>query len=246
MALFKWIEKHESSPLFVIGMLLSIFLIGGSVVGVFYYFKNAEEERVEAFNQEELLIYNLNETDYESSQIDYIDEYIDLNSLEDLMELEKRFNNDDFSFLKDQYNNALEYKYFDEDSVYVGNITTAIEDSKNGESRFTSTAIEQFLNINRQLLTPELEKKIYISGTQMILVREDAADLAQQAEWDRKSEERKIYQVMKSTFDDITNYGENYIPEVHDDIVAQAASNTFGISIGEANRIYIDGEMGEY
>lgn len=49
-----------------------------------------------------------------------------------------------------------------------------------------------------------------------------------------------IYQFMKQKYDEITNYGENYIPETHDPMVAKMASEQFGISESEAGNIFIE------
>lgn len=244
--MFKTIKKNENSPLFAIVCLISFLILVGVIMAGVYYFEAAEEARVEAFNSEELLIYNINETKYESSPLRYINDYIEANSIENISELEERFNEVDFSFIKEKYNESINYTYFNNDSMNAGDLELAVANSLNGETRHTSAAIKSFLEINRELLTPELEEKIYTSETEMITVREEAANIAQQEEWDREREERKIYQAMKGAFNDLTNFGDNYIPEVHDNLIAEAASELFGISIAEANRIYIAGEMGEY
>lgn len=52
-----------------------------------------------------------------------------------------------------------------------------------------------------------------------------------------------IYKFMVDSYNQITNYGENYVPEYHDAIVSKMASEKFGISNSEADRIYIEKEM---
>ena len=54
----------------------------------------------------------------------------------------------------------------------------------------------------------------------------------------------EIYTYMKSQYDRLTDFGENYDPDVHDDMVAQMAAKKFGISSTEAGNIYIKQEMG--
>lgn len=61
-----------------------------------------------------------------------------------------------------------------------------------------------------------------------------------------KSSERAIYEFMKSAFDIETNYGEYYIPEVHDPLVGRMAAEKFGISPNEALDIYTKFEMQGY
>lgn len=52
--------------------------------------------------------------------------------------------------------------------------------------------------------------------------------------------EKVIYQFMESQYESITNFGENYAPEIHDPQVAELAAVKFGISREEAEQIYID------
>ena len=57
--------------------------------------------------------------------------------------------------------------------------------------------------------------------------------------------EEEIYQYMKTAYDELTNYGENYVPEIHDPLVAEMASERFGITEDEANNLYIKMEMNQ-
>lgn len=59
-------------------------------------------------------------------------------------------------------------------------------------------------------------------------------------------DKRAVYNFMKLKYDEITNYGENYDPETHDQLVAQLAAAQFGISEVEAGEIYINIEMNGY
>ncbi|NGY75746.1 hypothetical protein F6Y02_03825 [Bacillus megaterium] len=45
---------------------------------------------------------------------------------------------------------------------------------------------------------------------------------------------------MEDKFDEITNYGENYVPEVDDSKVVEAAAIHFDITEEEASEIYIN------
>ncbi|MBP1995207.1 hypothetical protein [Paenibacillus eucommiae] len=49
-----------------------------------------------------------------------------------------------------------------------------------------------------------------------------------------------IYKYMMDEFDQITNYGDNYDPEIHDLQVLKRASEHFNISISEADKIYLE------
>jgi len=48
---------------------------------------------------------------------------------------------------------------------------------------------------------------------------------------------------MKMAYDEITNYGDDYIPEVHDPLVAKLASERFGISESLAENVYVRREI---
>ena len=52
-----------------------------------------------------------------------------------------------------------------------------------------------------------------------------------------------VYAYMQDLYDQVTNDGENYIPEIHDPQVAQAAAERFDITEEEAGQIYVDKEV---
>jgi hypothetical protein len=62
----------------------------------------------------------------------------------------------------------------------------------------------------------------------------------------KEQERQEIYSFMKEKYDELTNYGENYVPEIHDQQVAELASKKFGITVEEAKQIYTDMEMYGY
>jgi hypothetical protein len=57
------------------------------------------------------------------------------------------------------------------------------------------------------------------------------------------SSKAEIYEYMKIAYDQLTNYGDSYDPDVHDPMVAQMAAEQFDISPTEAGNIYIEMEM---
>ena len=57
--------------------------------------------------------------------------------------------------------------------------------------------------------------------------------------------EDEIYEYMKQAYDELTNYGDSYVPEIHDPQVAEMASQQFGITPEQAGDIYIKKEMGQ-
>lgn len=52
--------------------------------------------------------------------------------------------------------------------------------------------------------------------------------------------EDAVYQYMEDKFDEITNYGENYIPEIDDPKVIKAAAIYFDITEEKADEIYVN------
>lgn len=58
-----------------------------------------------------------------------------------------------------------------------------------------------------------------------------------------KASDDEIYDYMVQLYNELTNNGENYVPEIHDEQVSKLASEKYGISEEEADRIYIQKEM---
>ncbi|MFK8881692.1 hypothetical protein [Bacillus velezensis] len=58
--------------------------------------------------------------------------------------------------------------------------------------------------------------------------------------------DQTIYNYMENEFNRITNYGENYTSEIHDSMIAELASKKFGITVDEANEIYVSMSMNKY
>ncbi|UZD75322.1 hypothetical protein [Bacillus siamensis] len=59
----------------------------------------------------------------------------------------------------------------------------------------------------------------------------------------QSANDQTIYNYMENEFNRITNNGENYTPEIHDSMVAELASEKFGITVDEANEIYVNMSM---
>lgn len=52
-------------------------------------------------------------------------------------------------------------------------------------------------------------------------------------------EEREVYKFMRAEYDKVTDEGDKYDVEKHDEIVANSASQKFNISIEQAGNIYV-------
>lgn len=51
---------------------------------------------------------------------------------------------------------------------------------------------------------------------------------------------------MDNEFNSLTNFGETYVPEIHDPMTAELVAKAFGITADEANAIYIEIAMNMY
>lgn len=58
--------------------------------------------------------------------------------------------------------------------------------------------------------------------------------------------EDDIYNFMVKAYNDLTNYGADYIPEIHDPQVSRMASEEFDITLAEADQIFIKKEMEKF
>ena len=55
-----------------------------------------------------------------------------------------------------------------------------------------------------------------------------------------------VYEYMEQLFDEITDNGENYDPDIHDPQVTQAAADKFGITYKEASEMYVEKAVEEF
>lgn len=66
------------------------------------------------------------------------------------------------------------------------------------------------------------------------------------AEWVQEPTEDDVYNFMVEKYNELTNYGANYVPEIHDSKVTRLASEKLGITASEADRIFIEKEMEKF
>lgn len=52
---------------------------------------------------------------------------------------------------------------------------------------------------------------------------------------------KEVYDKAQSLFNKYTNYGDRYVPEIHDDLVIEETAEFFNISVSEANELYMEG-----
>lgn len=55
---------------------------------------------------------------------------------------------------------------------------------------------------------------------------------------------KEVYDFAQSKFDEITNYGENYEPKIHDELVLKETATHFDIDYDTANTLYMKEAMG--
>ncbi|WP_427137594.1 hypothetical protein [Psychrobacillus psychrodurans] len=243
-------------------LIVAVIVVGG-IWGLGLFFDNLEEKeeklKVESYNDEELLLIEIKDTDHDVSIKVLIEEYINENYMDgdfNTSELEDNLGAEDFNWIKEQYNNALEKLYFGEDNNKYSeyDLIKVVEDAENGMNDFESSAIENFIEIKRELLTSELDRKLFTNETNQVMHHVEQNNLAKELERKKVNEkvsgevrdDEEIYDYMKNEYNQITNFGESYVPEIHDNLVAELASEKFGISSFEAGNIYVKMEMRGY
>ncbi|KUF32664.1 hypothetical protein [Lysinibacillus sp. F5] len=55
---------------------------------------------------------------------------------------------------------------------------------------------------------------------------------------------KEVYDFAQRKFDEVTNYGENYEPEIHDELILKETATHFNIDYDTANTLYMKEEMG--
>lgn len=234
-----------NTTLFVIILIFGVFSV---IYGTSYILDTIEknkEDYIASLTSEELLIYNLENEDYEGTIKDLVEEYIAENEITDYEVMQSKFGEEDLVLIKESYNKALEELYLNNESNLDFNLDTVIEDSKSRDT-YTNDSVAKFVSINRELLNSELEDKLFTQETEQVIERYEEFQNAFLEELEVESKEERIYEFMKSAYEQITNYGETYVPEIHDPMVADLASEQFGIASSEAERIYIKMEMRGY
>ncbi|MEW5567368.1 hypothetical protein [Rossellomorea marisflavi] len=56
-------------------------------------------------------------------------------------------------------------------------------------------------------------------------------------------EHKELYRYMRDAYDEVTELGENYDPETHDEVVAERASQKYDVTAEQAMDIYTSVEM---
>ncbi|MDM5277084.1 hypothetical protein QUF95_06805 [Paenibacillus silvae] len=59
----------------------------------------------------------------------------------------------------------------------------------------------------------------------------------------KNSDADTVYKYMMKEFDVLTDYGNNYVPEIHDPIILEKASRHFGMTVSQADEIFMNRAM---
>lgn len=119
-----------------------------------------------------------------------------------------------------------------------------------------------FSNLNTKTKNIETGAEVVGDGSQVTVFAKEGNDWKVTSVYYRENKKSKeyignenhkeqvkkqdVYDFMEKKFDSITNYGETYIPEIHDPLVAGLAAEHFGITKEEADAMYIDVAMNMY
>lgn len=123
-----------------------------------------------------------------------------------------------------------------DDGIYKVQITTPIFNVQ-------STKVKNVLGNQGENLTGNLVVGSSINGN-TVKYQEDFS--IGKPKLSNQPGEDEIYIFIEREFDRITNYGADYIPEIHDQQVLRIASRKFGISESEADRIYLEKIMTQF
>lgn len=233
-------KKFINSPFFGIVMV-------GIVFGFFfliYLIKENKNDYIESLNTYELFIYNLKEAEKDKQYAtikDLVEEHM-INKRE-YGEIEEKLSEEEFDYMKKLYNESIRNLYFGNNIEEHYVLDNVIKQAYSDE--IIKSALDEFIDIQRELLEPELEKKLYTDDLEKIVMKVEREKREYIEQLNKEIEEKKVYDFMKSAFNEITNYGDNYNPEIHDQLIAELASKEFGISVSEANDIYIKFAMKE-
>ncbi|MFE4077022.1 hypothetical protein [Peribacillus sp. YIM B13477] len=141
--------------------------------------------------------------------------------------------------LSDQYDG--EFDCGDESQCTIGKFTFQYNDDiyeVSPQDNFLKTITINGDSYSLDDVRPKEETETQeATSTEEDTTEEDATEVTPSIDTDA------VYAYMKATYEELTNYGETYVPEVHDPQIAELASKKFGITEEEASQIYIDIEM---
>ncbi|MEI4770940.1 hypothetical protein WAX74_15060 [Psychrobacillus sp. FJAT-51614] len=185
-------EKIENSHILmaVIGISFVVLVLG---IGFFFdYLGEAKKAKINALNNEELLVYEIEQAKYDASVKSAVEDYINKKAFEDYSEFESLIGTEKYNWIKEEYNLALRNLYFDKNWTTQYDINEVIVELDEGG--MPSFATENLLSIKRELLTSELEEKLFTEKVEKKLAEKELA------------QERAIKNVLATPTIQITSY----------------------------------------
>ncbi|MER2010153.1 MAG: hypothetical protein ABS939_22195 [Psychrobacillus sp.] len=178
--------------------------------------------------------------------IDIVDNIESEEHLSRLDDWKQELNDEELKKLITNYSIKVEEYYIKDNNLELLEKIVRLKDFPNDLPPDYEFELNKFHDLNRELLITDVRNIIDNEVTNQIIIEKDkqAEQYKKEMEQQEKEDEKKyaeynIYKYMKSQFDILTNYGANYLPDIHDTQVEQLASVKFGISPQEAGRIYI-------
>lgn len=126
-----------------------------------------------------------------------------------------------------------------DDGTYTVKVTTPIANVQPSE-------VIKYVGDAGKNLTGDFVVISEINGNTVEYQEDFLIENSNSSEISHKPTDDDIYNFMENEFDRITNYGADYIPEIHDSQVLKNASEKFEISESEADRIYLDKVMSQF
>lgn len=238
-------KKFTKTPLFgaIIGGVATVGVIAFMVIS--YIADKKETAYVESLDRYERFFYDIEKAE-KNDEYDTVKELVEEHLIYETNyeEYKNNLGNEKFNYIKNAYNTALEKLYIEQVDEYGYDLKVVLEEAYSDE--YLTSELDEFMEIEREIIDPELERKLYSDEMEQALLKVEKEEIARSIEFDKEWEEKKIYDFMEKAYDQLTNYGENYNPEIHDPMVAKLASEEFGISEYEAGRIYVKVQMAEY
>lgn|GEM_PF-6366278 len=227
-----------------------IVYFGGSIIYGFIKEKREQDraEYIESLNPTELLVYEVKKAEENEDFIgmkDLIETYFIKESERDLNIFNNSLKSEDFDYVTQKYNTALNQIYFIENDDETYNLDEIIK-NLNTKDAMLEDGFSEYSKIIKEIVNNDVSKKLFTEEYNQIKIAYDKKMEEFSAELDKEIEEKKIYDFMEDTFNQLTNYGDTYVPEIHDPQVAELAAREFGITAEKANAIYTEIAMNMY
>lgn len=131
----------------------------------------------------------------------------------------------------------VNYKEEEEEAQVFSNLKTETKEIKTGA---------QFTGVGRQVTVFAKEGDDWKVTSIYYIENDNPEEYIENDNPKGQVNKQEVYNFMERKFNSITNYGETYIPEIHDPMVVEIAAEYFGITQEEADAMYIEVAMNMY